>query len=176
MAALCVGEGEGARVLPEAGGPPRARARGRAVVTIGEAPGGEEACDTSSSSDGDGDGDGSSDDGDGSDDNALNRPIEQVPAPPSCRRTGQRTQAERVCIPASARRRGVARPGPACSDARVGSPRVARAPACGPAWLGVCLARARRPARSGSACTRMPALRRGLARARRRLSRACGIG
>jgi hypothetical protein len=44
------------------------------VVTIGEVPGGEEACDTSSSSDGEG----SSDDGEGSDDNALNRPIEQV--------------------------------------------------------------------------------------------------
>jgi hypothetical protein len=46
----------------------------RVVVTIGEVPGGEEACDTSSSSDGEG----SSDDGEGSDDNALNRPIEQV--------------------------------------------------------------------------------------------------
>jgi hypothetical protein len=46
----------------------------RVVITIGEAPGGEEACDTSSSSDGEG----SSDEDEGSDDNALNRPIEQV--------------------------------------------------------------------------------------------------
>ena len=66
--AIGAGEGVSAQLRDTRGG------INRAVVTIGEAPGGEEACDTSSSSDGED----SSDDGEGSDDNALNRPIEQV--------------------------------------------------------------------------------------------------
>ena len=44
------------------------------IITIGEVPGGEEACDTSSSSDGEY----SSDDDYRSDDNALNKPVEQA--------------------------------------------------------------------------------------------------